>query len=479
MAFQRLEYTKSWNKSEDFPTYEPDEAQVRADLQLLHDEARDGLNRVVDALNDPGAAAQLPFAAEGLQADNVQDAIEEVYGAVQTAAAGKLVDGSVTAEKLDGSLLERIYGGRIWLQLGIPNENHNPDTGFPLGQQWLSPAFTAENLDTGSWSAAACAVEAQADRLTLTADGTMAAATVSQRIPAAMAGDRMLVRLQLADAAGAAVTLHLNGVQQTVAADGFYEGAADGDGLLRLVLTARWPSAEEAGSVTFHSFTVLDLTDIQRKTGARPMENWAEYLALLLPQTRSPRMGFVQTAPGQWERTDWEVLPVCAGGTGHGVLAENALLLGGGNQVKLLPMPAESGVLGFRDGTPGWLTATEAAQTLSMVNAAEGTYVGTGQPGTVLLPGATRLVVLTRVDGPVTLLTAASAEVLLQGSRHYGSYYVTEPDTGLRPYYTAGVTLSGSSLQFWVSASEDAAALGANAVHYNEKGAQYRWFALY
>ena len=32
---EKLEFSKDWTKAEDFPTYEPDESQVRADLQLL------------------------------------------------------------------------------------------------------------------------------------------------------------------------------------------------------------------------------------------------------------------------------------------------------------------------------------------------------------------------------------------------------------------------------------------------------------
>ena len=61
MAFEMLEFSKNWKNHRDFPTYEEDEAQVRADLQLLHDETRSGFNRLVAALNDPGAAAALPW----------------------------------------------------------------------------------------------------------------------------------------------------------------------------------------------------------------------------------------------------------------------------------------------------------------------------------------------------------------------------------------------------------------------------------
>ena len=42
--FERLSFTKDWNNSSDFPTYEENEAQVRADMQSLHDEVKDFIN---------------------------------------------------------------------------------------------------------------------------------------------------------------------------------------------------------------------------------------------------------------------------------------------------------------------------------------------------------------------------------------------------------------------------------------------------
>ena len=47
---EKLEFSKDWTKAEDFPTYEPDESQVRADLQLLHNEAKAAINALVDKL---------------------------------------------------------------------------------------------------------------------------------------------------------------------------------------------------------------------------------------------------------------------------------------------------------------------------------------------------------------------------------------------------------------------------------------------
>ena len=47
MAASELKFTKTWTSSADFPTYEPDEAQVRADMQLLFDEIKNHINTVL------------------------------------------------------------------------------------------------------------------------------------------------------------------------------------------------------------------------------------------------------------------------------------------------------------------------------------------------------------------------------------------------------------------------------------------------
>lgn len=43
-TFEKLSFTKDWNNSADFPTYEENEAKVRADLQALHDETKNFIN---------------------------------------------------------------------------------------------------------------------------------------------------------------------------------------------------------------------------------------------------------------------------------------------------------------------------------------------------------------------------------------------------------------------------------------------------
>lgn len=110
MSFEKLTFTKNWENPTDFPTYETDEQQVRADLQLLHNEAKSALNRLIDALRDRQAAADLGFSADGLQASTVLDAIMEVYAAVQDTAAGAIPNGTVTADKLSADLLAVMNG---------------------------------------------------------------------------------------------------------------------------------------------------------------------------------------------------------------------------------------------------------------------------------------------------------------------------------------------------------------------------------
>lgn len=52
MAIDKLQFTKDWNSSTDFPTVETDETAVRRDMQLLHDETKNYLNgKVVPALD--------------------------------------------------------------------------------------------------------------------------------------------------------------------------------------------------------------------------------------------------------------------------------------------------------------------------------------------------------------------------------------------------------------------------------------------
>ena len=69
MALKKLSYEKNWTRAEDFPAYEENERQVRADLQYHPDAIRDYLNdTLLPALEDRTAAGQLGAVHNGAAA---------------------------------------------------------------------------------------------------------------------------------------------------------------------------------------------------------------------------------------------------------------------------------------------------------------------------------------------------------------------------------------------------------------------------
>ena len=95
MAFERLEFSKNWNSSADFPTLQTDEIQVRADMQLLHDESRNALNALMEALENGGRDALVRFGSDEVRyiRMNTSGGLEVSsngvdYSIVSTGAAG-------------------------------------------------------------------------------------------------------------------------------------------------------------------------------------------------------------------------------------------------------------------------------------------------------------------------------------------------------------------------------------------------------
>lgn len=89
MAFEELKLSKDWTNALDFPTYEPDEQQVREDLQYLFSEIRDFINTaLVGVLNRSGA--------EHIVTSSGKD-VETVLGELEEAIA-RAAGGTVPAE---------------------------------------------------------------------------------------------------------------------------------------------------------------------------------------------------------------------------------------------------------------------------------------------------------------------------------------------------------------------------------------------
>lgn len=70
MAIEPFEFSKNWEDKTDFPTVEPREINVRADIQLLYDELAAKLNEVIEALNTSTESSVISPDIKGLSLRN-------------------------------------------------------------------------------------------------------------------------------------------------------------------------------------------------------------------------------------------------------------------------------------------------------------------------------------------------------------------------------------------------------------------------
>lgn len=486
MGFTPLEFTKSWENPADFPTYEPDETQVRADLQLLHDETREGFNRLVTELNGEDAADLLPFRPrDGLTARTVQAAILETYAAVQQAAAGTLVDGSITKQKLAAALLERIYGGRVWVSMDTPGSAQNPQGDFPVGQLWLRPAFTVENKALDAWSCSGCTALGQNGGWVLTADGSQAEITAGQSLTGlGSAGQQVFVRLKTSqlDSHLSSLALWLNGQSHDLmAGGGVFETSLDGSGGLELLVRGKWPYAETGAGFTLSDLTVVNAGAVEAGLpDCHSLSDWPGLLEARTPFSalRLPARVLIQTAAGVWEPVSEEVLPSHRGGTGVSSYAAGQLLYAGDDGgLTVLNPPAGDGAFLKFDGAPAWKEPAEAG----ILRITTGSYTGTGNAGSVTLPLTPKLLYVFSKSGPITDNTIYEANhldnpvVLANGATatELGGYYDAEDYYHRHPVC---VSLSGNTLAFSLKNTN---AAQAKPDLCNRSGVEYGWVAIY
>jgi hypothetical protein len=107
MSFTPFALTKSWQNATDFPTYEEDEAKVRADMQCLFDELAAGIQKLITELQkyntgsgDSGANNVGVDAIAGLTGvTNVQSALATLKTQLDGATQGAVPDNSLTTAK--------------------------------------------------------------------------------------------------------------------------------------------------------------------------------------------------------------------------------------------------------------------------------------------------------------------------------------------------------------------------------------------
>ena len=174
MALTRLSYEKDWKRAEDFPSYQSDETQVRADMQYHPDAVKEYINNtLLVALEAKSAAAELGAADESGSRTTIQsvldshraglaelkeDIVELAAGGVPSAAQSTAVSFSAGSWAAAGGLVK----------LTIPKSDHkreNENFGFNLYQ------LVDGTYRSGTWGAAATRVVYNSDgSITLAAD---------------------------------------------------------------------------------------------------------------------------------------------------------------------------------------------------------------------------------------------------------------------------------------------------------------------
>lgn len=172
MAFTRLSYKKDWTRAEDFPTYQSDETQVRADLQYHPDAVKEYINTLLQELENKTAAAELGAMSDGAAAtvqsvlDSHQSELKQLKEDIETVASGGVPSAVMsTAVTFSADSWATVSGAA---QLTIPKSDHkreNANFGFNLYQ------LVDRVYRSGTWGAAATRVVYGSNgSITLTAD---------------------------------------------------------------------------------------------------------------------------------------------------------------------------------------------------------------------------------------------------------------------------------------------------------------------
>ena len=267
---EKLEFSKDWTKAEDFPTYEPDESQVRADLQLLHNEAKAAINALVDKLESAEFASHLAVSAEGMTATNLAAALAEILATAKAAQAGTIVDGTVTEAKLAAALVQKINSIDVTYSMNAPTANETPETGYQLGKLWLKPEFSIANLASdyalasgADWTGENVTKEASGGKLVFsgTGDSQYGTAKAEFTVPA---GHTVRVWLTAEETAGqfASLKAYLGTTEYTLTSGTqlVQDVTAGEDGKITIQVKADWSNTVTAagGKFTITAFTAVD-----------------------------------------------------------------------------------------------------------------------------------------------------------------------------------------------------------------------------
>lgn len=173
MAFKELTYGKVWTSAEDFPTFQNDEEQVRADMQYHPDVIREYINGTLLPTLDGQTAAQLLGAVQDGAASTVQGVLDahreslvQLAADIQTLASGGVPTvAQSTAVTFAADGWADTGAGKM---LRIPKSDHkreNANFGFNLYQ------LVEGSYRSGTWGTASTrVVYGDNGTVTLTAD---------------------------------------------------------------------------------------------------------------------------------------------------------------------------------------------------------------------------------------------------------------------------------------------------------------------
>lgn len=433
-------------------------------------------------------AENIPFTGTAtINQDNIQDAIAWVYGQIQGAASGAIVDGSVTKEKLTAELLARTYGGRPWVSVNTPGAENNKKTDFPIGQIWLRPAFEVKNLMGVDWNVTGGTVAVEENRITLTGNNTVSTATLTQTITGmGQDGDKIYLLLDIAerDSELTDATLSING-EAAESIDGTVAKSATlmSGGVLSLSVHAVWPSTSLAdGNLVLENCTVVNVSQIMRGlTDTEDMGSWLEYIQELRPLDTyaSPAEIYIHMNDGAWWPMGFAVTPVTRGGTGlNEVKTGQMLYADGDNSMKPLNPPGNVSVMVYDGEKPDWQTGEKVSETFGFLRYATGTYTGNKAARTIELPVTPKLL---HIHPETTTTSMFDGErlwdlsaTLSDGSEAGHRRLAPTDEDGMNYYYPSRVKLSGKQLIF----SSLNPSVGPPD-YMNDSNVKYVWTAIY
>ncbi len=451
-------------------------------LKAKFDESGLEIQKWINEVLLPGLQAEnLGFAGDSeLDAETVQAAIELVHSQIRDVSAGSIANGTVSKEKLAAALLERVFGGRVWVSLDGPTEADTPDQEFPVGQLWLRPAFRVENLAGENWSASGCTAVKDGHTLRITGNQTVASVSAVQRLTGiGQAGDRVLVVLDVAekDPEITGLTVRLNEEAAVALHGGVSEATLQAGGMLTVQIDVQWPATSLAsGSVTLENVTVVNPDAVLRQlAGAKDPRDWNVWVREHAPFTEAvcSREMYVQTAPGVWQRFDQEVLPVSRGGTGLTEIADGELLYGKDGGLAKLEKPEETAFLQFENGNPFW-AAMSVLSGHGYARIATGSYVGDATERTIDLPVEPKLLIIHSANNR----SDESGVMFQSGIKHEHTNYGYDASGTQTEYYT-GISLNGNKLTTYYRVRGDRPANNPAAHFYNGTGSTYLWVAIY